>query len=154
MAPRPLLALVVLACLLVAGCGAPVTPTAEPPTETATTVDTPTTTTATATPTPADIAVRNGSLVVFRAPDRANASYVWVLRWDDRANATAFLDAVTAHFDARGERRADERWAVAGVRVAVRRPAGRTVVVAFGARGFVEGVELTVDGAIVRVGVP
>lgn len=96
----------------------------------------------------------NDSFVVFRASDRADATYVWVLRWDDRANAAEFHEAVTAHFDARGDRLDRRRWTVAGVQVAVERPGPRTVVITLGASGFIDGVEVTVDGPVVRIETP
>ncbi|MFT4891244.1 MAG: hypothetical protein ACI9YT_002170 [Halobacteriales archaeon] len=79
--------------------------------------------------------------------------FVWVLRWDDAANATAFADAARELLDARGNR-TDGGWIVDGTRTELRRPIANTTVLVAGPDGFVRGVSVTTDGTAVTITPP
>ena len=72
--------------------------------------------------------------------DRA---YVWALRWDDPANATAFQAGFDAYLDERATRR-DGVWHADGAAYRTTRVDGETVAVLLGNESFVDGV--TVGG--------
>ncbi|PSP54424.1 hypothetical protein BRC82_09500 [Halobacteriales archaeon QS_1_67_19] len=97
----------------------------------------------------------NDTLRIFRSSSRANSSYVWVLRWDDAANATEFESAFTRYLDARGnESAANGTWRLRGRTVDVYAPSDRVVVVAFGPRTFVDRLQPSATGSrvVVRIG--
>jgi len=72
-------------------------------------------------------------------------NYVWVLRWDDRANATEFERAARRYLDRRGTPTASG-WRDEGVAFQVRRLAPRTTALVTGEPGFVSTV--TVEGNV------
>jgi len=76
--------------------------------------------------------------------------FVWVLRWDDAANATAFADAARELLDARGNR-TDGGWIVDGTRTELRQPIANTTVLVAGTNAFVQGVTVRAEGAEVTV---
>lgn len=65
--------------------------------------------------------------------------YVWVLRWDTDADATAFESAFGDYLDARGERTTDG-WTVDDDRYRLRSLDDRTVAVVTGNESFVDAV--------------
>lgn len=74
-------------------------------------------------------------LLRLRTADDRTA-YGWAIRWDDAANATAFLGWFRAAMDARTAR-TDGRWVVDGTAVRVERVAPETVVVFTGPESVV-----------------
>ncbi len=80
--------------------------------------------------------------------DGGNASYAWVLRWDDEANASEFETAFERFLDERAERR-DGTWTANGTAFDLRRASDDTVVVLVG-----EGVRdasVSADGSEVEI---
>jgi hypothetical protein len=90
-------------------------------------------------------------LYTFRRPDAANASYAWVLRWDDAANATEFAGAMRDALDARATDSGDGWWRVAGVRVETVRATPTATVLVAGSPSFVESATVRGDGGNVTV---
>jgi hypothetical protein len=87
----------------------------------------------------------NDRLVTYRERPTANASFVWVTRWDTAADATEFRDAMNATFDAGGDRTGD-RWRLDGdVRATTVRPDDTTVVVAVGEDGLLDALDVSLD---------
>ncbi|WP_256296300.1 hypothetical protein [Haloarchaeobius salinus] len=87
----------------------------------------------------------NDRLVTYRDDPTANASFVWVTRWDTAADATEFRDAMNATFDADGER-AGARWRLEGdVRAATDRPDDTTVVVTVGDASLLDALDVSLD---------
>lgn len=76
--------------------------------------------------------------------------FVWVLRWDDVANATAFADAARELLDARGNR-TDGGWIVERTRTQLRRPTANTTVLVAGTEAFVRSVSVTTEGTEVTI---
>lgn len=79
-------------------------------------------------------------------------AYVWVLRWDDAANASEFEAALRASLDGRADRVGDG-WrleAIDGI-ATVRSPTDRTTVLLYGHRSFVGTAAVSGDNATVRV---
>ncbi|MFC4406619.1 hypothetical protein [Haloarchaeobius iranensis] len=93
----------------------------------------------------------NDRLVTYRERPTANASFVWVTRWDTAADATEFRDAMNATFDAGGERTGD-RWRLDGdVRATTARPDDATVVVTVGRPGLLDALAVSLDGSTVAL---
>lgn len=92
----------------------------------------------------------NDRLVTYRDRPTANASFVWVTRWDTPADAAAFRDAMNATFDATGTRSGD-RWRLAGhdARATTLRPNATTVVVPVGDPGLLDALSVSLDRATV-----
>ncbi|WP_440988643.1 hypothetical protein [Haloarchaeobius baliensis] len=87
----------------------------------------------------------NDRLVTYRERPTANASFVWVTRWDTAADATEFRDAMNATFDADGDRTGD-RWRLDGdVRATTVRPDDTTVVVTVGEAGLLDALAVSLD---------
>jgi hypothetical protein len=87
----------------------------------------------------------NDRLVTYRERPTANASFVWVTRWDTAADASEFHDAMNASFDADGER-TDGRWRLDGdVQATTVRPDDATVVVAVGEPGLLDALDVSLD---------
>lgn len=80
----------------------------------------------------------NDSLHVFRPADGGNASYVWVLDWDDPANATEFEQTLRSALDARGDA-TDGTWSLSDsyAAVSVTEVDEETTAIAFGPESFV-----------------
>ncbi|MFD1647160.1 hypothetical protein [Haloarchaeobius litoreus] len=99
-----------------------------------------------AVPTAADAAAGwgNDRLVTYRERPTANASFVWVTRWDTAADATEFRDAMNATFDADGQRTGD-RWRLDDVRATTVRPDDTTVVVAVGEDSLLDALDVSLD---------
>ncbi|MEF8757850.1 MAG: hypothetical protein V5A33_06405 [Halobacteriales archaeon] len=76
--------------------------------------------------------------------------FVWVLRWDEAANATAFATAARELLDTRGNR-TEGGWIVDGTRTELRRPTANTTVLVAGTEAFVRGVTVTTEGAAVTI---
>lgn len=96
----------------------------------------------------------NDSLVIFRHPNRTNASYGWVLRWDDRENASQFHDAITTHFASLRDGSSDTDIASDQTQVSIQRVDDRTLIVLIGPAGFIEGIEVRADWPTVRITLP
>lgn len=79
-----------------------------------------------------------------------NRSYVWVTRWDDAANATAFAGALNATLDEQGTETADG-WRVDGAAARVTRHGAATVVLTVGDPAFVRNASVAADGPAVTV---
>ncbi|PSP78599.1 hypothetical protein BRC81_07200 [Halobacteriales archaeon QS_1_68_20] len=94
-----------------------------------------------------------GNDTVTRFDCRDSPGDVWTLRWDDAANATEFAETFREDLDARGTSDGDV-WTTDEATFKVYEPDDRTVVVAFGPSGFVEGVSVTADGSAVTVEAP
>lgn len=75
---------------------------------------------------------------------------VWVLRWDDTANATAFTDALGTYFDRRAAP-TETGWADGTTRFALNRTSADTVVVVAGDGAFVRDVTVTESEEAVTV---
>lgn len=87
----------------------------------------------------------NDRLVSYRERPTANASFVWVTRWDTAADATEFRDAMNATLGAGGERTGD-RWRLDGeARATTDRPGDTTVVVTVGDAGLLDALDLSLD---------
>lgn len=71
--------------------------------------------------------------------------YAWVLRWDDRANATAFGEAIRAYLDGRATRE-DDGWRNGSTAYRVERAGDRTTVVYVGAPAFVANATAAASG--------
>ncbi|UPW01734.1 hypothetical protein M0R88_06430 [Halorussus gelatinilyticus] len=93
----------------------------------------------------------NDTLYTFRRAS-GNASYAWVLRWDDSENASEFASAFAASLDARAPA-TNGTWTVDGATMDVRSPGGAWTVVLAGPEGFVRGTDLTVEDGNLSVGV-
>lgn len=93
----------------------------------------------------------NDTLRYLRPSDGdGQTGYVWAIRWDDAANATAFASAYRDGLDARGVRHANS-WHLPdeGASVTFHRPSEQTTVLTFGPTSLVETVTVTgADGAI------
>lgn len=76
--------------------------------------------------------------------------FVWVLRWDDPANATTFASAMREFLDARGST-VGNAWTVNGTRTDLRRPHPNTTVLVAGDEAFVGGVTVTLEGPAVTI---
>lgn len=77
-------------------------------------------------------------LQYVRPRDGGNASYAWILRWDDAANATEFERAFEDSLDTLGTPRGDI-WRLGNVTADVRTPTDRTSVILLGSRRLVNG---------------
>lgn len=78
----------------------------------------------------------NDTRLAFTHDDHEDG-YVWVLRWDDRANATEFEEAFRAYLDARATR-SSNGWRNNSTAYRVERKDDMTTVVYVGAPAFVE----------------
>jgi len=106
----------------------------------------------------------NDSLWIYRAVEGADdESFVWVLRWDEPAEATEFVDAFRRYLDARGDRsngehqnRSVERdvWQIGDDTAAVERVGQDTTVVLLGARSFVRDAAVSGSNGDVSVVLP
>ncbi|MFB6219633.1 MAG: hypothetical protein ABEH77_10760 [Halobacteriaceae archaeon] len=94
----------------------------------------------------------NDSLRVFRPAGGGDPGYVWVLRFDDAADATEAERALAASLAARGNR-TDGGWRVAGAPAALTRPDDRTLALAAGPAGFVNRTAVASADGGVRVSV-
>ncbi len=96
----------------------------------------------------------NDSLRVFRPRGgTGDASYAWVLRWDDPENATEFEAAFEDWLDASGNRTAD-RWTVDGTAFDLQSAGSTTSVVLVGDRRLVEGAEIDGQDGRVEIALP
>ncbi|WP_302081010.1 hypothetical protein [Salinibaculum rarum] len=86
----------------------------------------------------------NDSLHIFRPVDGGTASYVWVLDWDDPANASEFEQTLRSALDARGDSEGGV-WSLsdADAAVTVAEVDGATTAVVFGSESFVAGTTVT-----------
>jgi len=86
----------------------------------------------------------NDSLHIFRPVDGGNASYVWVLDWDDPANASEFEQTLRSALDARGDSEAGV-WSLsdADAAVTIAEVDASTTAVVFGPEPFVTGTTVT-----------
>ncbi|MEF8785529.1 MAG: hypothetical protein V5A45_06310 [Haloarculaceae archaeon] len=92
----------------------------------------------------------NDSLHVFRPVDGGNASYVWVLDWDDQANASEFEQTLRSALDARGNA-TDEVWSLSDSDAAatITEVDEETTAIAFGSETFVTTTTITgADGSV------
>lgn len=87
---------------------------------------------------------RNGS---------GNTSYVWILRWDDAANASEFESAFADYLDARGYRTGG-RWTVEGAAFDLRSVDSTTTAVLAGDRRLVENASVEGTDGRVRIALP
>lgn len=79
--------------------------------------------------------------------------YVWVLRWDDKANATEFTDAIRTYFDQRATR-IETGWHDDGrIRFRVTSTSPDTVVVTIGNGTFGSAVTVAEMNRTVSIGV-
>lgn len=94
----------------------------------------------------------NDELHIFRPIDGGNASYVWVLDWDDPTEATEFAQSLGAAFDARGEE-TDGVWSLsdAGTTATITEVSEGTTAVVFGSEPFVTETTVTASGDSVRI---
>lgn len=96
----------------------------------------------------------NDALATFSDESGVKRGYVWVLRWDDAANATEFEDAFRAYLDARATREGD-LWHNDSTAYRLERIGDRTAVVYIGKPDFVTNATATVtDGGTVEVRPP
>lgn len=94
----------------------------------------------------------NDRLVTYRDEPTANASYVWVTRWDTAADATEFAAAMNGTFDAAGDRRGNgDRWGLDGsdAMASLERPDETTVVVTVGETALHAALTVSLDGSTV-----
>ncbi|WP_340100881.1 hypothetical protein [Salinibaculum salinum] len=94
----------------------------------------------------------NDSLHVFRPIDGGNASYVWVLNWDDQANASEFEQTLRAALDARGNA-TDGTWSLSDsdAAAAITEVDEETTAVAFGSETFVATTTITGSDSSVSI---
>lgn len=94
----------------------------------------------------------NDSLHVFRPVDGGNASYVWVLDWDDPANATEFEQTLRSALDTRGSA-TDGIWSLSDSYAAtsIADVDEGTTAVVFGPESFVTTTEVTETGGSVTI---
>ena len=97
----------------------------------------------------------NDSMHIFRPLDGGAAGYVWVLGWDDAANATAFEQTLQQAFESRGNR-TDGIWSLSDVSASARMTEldGETTAVLFGPESFVRATNVTAGDGTVRIDVP
>ena len=96
----------------------------------------------------------NDTLRIFRPTDGGRTGYVWLLDWDDAANASEFERALRDAFDERGAE-ADGIWSLSEVNASasVTDVSEVTTAVTFGPRPFVTAASVGSDGETVRVDV-
>lgn len=75
--------------------------------------------------------------LAFEHENRDEDGYIWVLRWDDRANTSEFADAFRAYLDTRATRR-QGTWMNGSTAYRIERVGDRTTVVFVGPSTFVE----------------
>ncbi len=94
----------------------------------------------------------NDSLHVFRPVDGENASYVWVLDWDNEANATEFEQTLRSALDARGNA-TDGIWSLSDSYAAatIAEVDDGTTAVVFGPESFVTTTDVTETGSSVTI---
>jgi hypothetical protein len=94
----------------------------------------------------------NDSLHIFRPVDGGNASYVWVLDWDDQANASEFDQTLRSALDARGNA-TDGVWVLSDsyAAVSVTEVGEETTAIAFGPESFVSTTSVTETGGSVTI---
>jgi len=96
----------------------------------------------------------NDALITFSGESGAKRGYVWVLRWDDAANATEFEDAFRGYLDARATREGD-LWRNNSTAYGLERIGDRTAVAYVGKPDFVTNATAKVtDGGTVAVRPP
>jgi hypothetical protein len=94
----------------------------------------------------------NDTLRIYRPVGGGDPSFVWVLGWDDQANATAFREAFADALDARGDR-TDGTWALPDVDAHARllAPTDTTAAFVAGNESFVAATDVTGDGTRLTV---
>lgn len=78
--------------------------------------------------------------------------YIWVLRWDDSANATEFQDALNRFLDERATP-AHQGWVSESAEFRFNRVSPDTVVLIAGEKGFVRTANVTGTGESVSIGI-
>ena len=96
----------------------------------------------------------NDSLHIFRPLDGGSAGYVWLLDWDDMANATEFERTLRAAFDARGTA-TDGVWSLpdADTSATVLEVREETTAVVFGSDTFLTAATVDATDDSVTIGV-
>mgnify|MGYP006276651489 FL=1 len=91
----------------------------------------------------------NDSVRIFRPLDGGRAGYVWLLGWDDAANATEFERTLRDAFAARGND-TGSRWALTDVNAsaAVNEVGPETTAVVFGPESFLGATTVSGDGSV------
>lgn len=94
----------------------------------------------------------NDTLQILRPDDGGNASYAWVLDWDDAENRTEFVSAYSDNLDARATA-TDGVWELdnSTVSATILEPTETTAVVVFGTEPLVENVTASGAGRSVTV---
>lgn len=96
----------------------------------------------------------NDSLQIFQSSETANASYAWVIRWNDSTAGETFERTVSEYLDAYGDP-AGDRWTVPGParQVTLRTPAPETTVLLFGPDSFLQAVQIaeTADAITIEI---
>jgi hypothetical protein len=89
----------------------------------------------------------NDTLRIYRPVAGGDPSFVWVLGWDDRANATEFREAFADALDARGNR-TDGTWDLGDADASARllAPTATTAAFVAGNESFVESTDVSGAG--------
>jgi hypothetical protein len=96
----------------------------------------------------------NDHLQIFRPFDGGDTGYVWVLDWDDTANATEFERTLRTALDARGNETGGV-WSLSDVNASasVKEVSEETTAVVFGPDAFVSATSVNASEGSVRVDV-